>query len=97
MRGVRTQVDGSATLAREAGEAIVRIREGAVEVVDVARGITVALREQGSTSDIIARKIENIAHSSAANTQALKQSAEAVQVMEQLAGEMRDSVSRFKV
>ena len=95
MRGVRNQVDGGATLARQAGEAIVKIRAGAVEVVDVASGITLALREQASASQLIARQIENIAHSSEGSTQALRQSAQAVQAMEQLAGTMRESVARF--
>ena len=97
MRGVRSQVDGGATLAREAGEAIVKIRVGAVEVVNVASAITLALREQASASDTIARQIESIAHSSEGSTQALRHSAEAVQAMEQLAGKMRDSVARFSV
>ncbi len=97
MHDMVEQVRENAEQAREAGEVIVRIEEGAHKVVDVAGEITSALREQSVASDTIARQLETIARSSDESTAALAQASDSVRALEGMAARMREAAARFKV
>ena len=97
MRRMVEQVNQDAELAREAGEVIVRIEQGAQRVVGVASDITSALREQAVASDTIARQLETIARSSDESTAALAQTSGSVRDLEAMAARMHDAAARFQV
>ena len=97
MRRMVEQVNQDAELAREAGEVIVRIEQGAQRVVGVASDITSALREQAVASDTIARQLETIARSSDESTAALAQTSGSARDLEAMAAHMHDAAARFQV
>ncbi|MBR0564528.1 hypothetical protein J5J83_00185 [Azoarcus sp. L1K30] len=95
MQTVVTEVSEDATLAREAGEAITRIQDGARRVVEVANAISNALNEQASASDSLAGKVEAISRSSDENTAALGKASNSANMLKRLAADMHQAVARF--
>ena len=97
MHGAVEIAENNALVAREAGEAIISIRGGSSEVVNVTTDISIALKEQTTASDLIARQVELIATMSDENTAALTGVQHASESMKQLSSEMRATVNKFKV
>ena len=97
MQNVVLLANENAAVARQAGEAIVGIRNGSGEVVNATTDISTALKEQTAASDLIARQVEVIATMSDENTAALGSVKSASEEMKQLSDEMHRTVDRFKV
>jgi methyl-accepting chemotaxis protein len=97
MSAAVTQVDGGTALARQAGEAITQITDGAGKVICVVSGISEALVEQTAASNDIASHVEKVAQMSEQNSAAANDAAHAARHLEQLAGTMRAAVGRFRI
>ena len=97
MHRVVEQVSANANGARQAGESIVKIRDGSVRVVDVSADIASALKEQSSASELIAKQVERIASMSEENAAAMGETKSASGTMKGLSREMLELVGRFKV
>ena len=90
-------VGSGASLAQQAGEAINQIKSEADKVIQVVNDITSALVEQNVASNDIASHVERVAQMTEENSAAAGAAASAAAQVEQLAGEMRGAVSRFKI
>jgi X-X-X-Leu-X-X-Gly heptad repeat protein len=90
------QVEAGVKLASQAGESIVEIKAGATRVDEAVISISDALREQNAASQEIARNVEQIALQAESNhSQALSTSSAAAD-LEHLAGQLRQSIARFR-
>jgi len=97
MRQLVGQVNSNAEGARQAGESIVQIREGAIRVVDVSSDIANALKEQSTASELIAQQVARTVSTSEANTASTGETTGASAEMKRLATEMHELVGRFQV
>ncbi len=97
MHQVVAQVTANAESARQAGESIVRIREGSGRVLDVSSDIATALKEQSTASEVIAKQVEVIASMSEENTAAMSEAKKSAEELKQLSTEMHEMVDRFRV
>ncbi|MFT3850395.1 MAG: methyl-accepting chemotaxis protein [Propionivibrio sp.] len=97
MRRIVEQVTSNAESARQAGELIVQIREGANRVLETSSEIDNALKEQSAASNQIAEQVEVIASMSEENTAAMNEAREASAEMKSLSTEMHDMVDKFTV
>lgn len=91
------RVGSGATLAQQAGDAINQIKSGAEQVVRVVNDITTALAEQSVASNDIAGHVERVAQMTEENSAAAGEAAQSAEHLQQLAGDMRSAVSRFKI
>jgi len=91
------QVDGGVDLANQAGEAINQIRHGAEQVIQVVNGISEALAEQSVASNDLAGHVEKVAQVTESNSIAAGDSAKEARHLDALAGNMRNTVGRFKI
>jgi methyl-accepting chemotaxis protein len=91
------QVGRGTQHAREAGQAIVSIREGSSQVVRVVHDIADAMSEQGAASQDIARRVENVAQASEESNASVQQAANAVRNIRETSARMRATAERFKV
>jgi methyl-accepting chemotaxis protein len=92
--GVKLADSGRASAAR-AGSAITAIEAGAAEVRQVVAAIDLALGEQRQASMEIARGVEQIARMSADNHDATRSSLQHAGELDELAGKLAQTVSRF--
>ena len=91
-----SQVEAGVKLASQAGESIAEIKAGAARVDQAVISISAALSEQTAASQEIARNVEQIALQAENNhSQALATSSAAAD-MENLAGQLRQSIARFR-
>jgi len=97
MNSAVTQVDGGVALAQQAGDSINQIKDGAGQVINVVNDISAALVEQSSASNDIASHVEKVAQMSEENSAAAGETASAANHLEQLAGTMRSTVSKFRI
>jgi methyl-accepting chemotaxis protein len=97
MASLVNQVDGGVALAQEAGEAITQIKMGSDQVSGTVDDISSALEEQSKASTEISTQIETVSHMTEANSNAANQASVSASDLEQLAGEMRATVNRFKI
>lgn len=97
MHRIVNQVTANAGSARQAGDSIVRIREGSSRVLKVSSDIATALIEQSTASELIAKQVEVIASMSEENTAAMSEAKRASEEMKQLSTEMHAMVDRFVV
>ncbi|MDP2785312.1 MAG: methyl-accepting chemotaxis protein [Sulfurimicrobium sp.] len=97
MENAVERVGSGASLAQQAGDAINQIKSGADQVIQVVNDITSALAEQTVASNDIAAHVEQVAQMTEENSAAASSAASAAANVEQLAGEMRRVVSRFKI
>lgn len=91
------QVKGGVTLAQQAGEAIVNIRQSSGDVVRMVDQISLALREQTAASQDVARNVERIAQMSQQNSQAVEQTAETAGALQRLAQGLYGQVGVFRI
>jgi methyl-accepting chemotaxis protein len=91
------QVSGGVSLAKQAGSAIVQIKDGAEQVVGVVNDISSALAEQSSASNDIAAQVEKVAQMTEENSAAAAETASAANNLQILADSMQAAVSRFKI
>ncbi len=90
LHATREQVERVSTILTEAGEAVTQSSHG---VSDIAASVG----EQSLASTEIARNVEKIAQMSEENHAAVEANAQDIVRLEQLARELQEAVSRFKV
>ncbi len=91
------QVDGGVALAQQAGDAINQIKLESSQVLKTVSDISAALEEQSKASNEIAAHIDKVAHLTGENSGAAAQTAGSAGELAQLADDMRNTVSRFKI
>ena len=93
-RGV-TLVDEGVLNARQAGEAIAALQGMAQKVSEIVAEADMALREQSSASNDVARKVEDVATQAEEASSVARQTAQAADEMAQTADAMQKLVKRF--
>ena len=91
------QVGGGVRFAQQAEEAINQIKDGAGQVIGMVNDISSALMQQSSSSNAIATQVEKVAQMSEENSAAAGETANAANQLEQLANDMRATVSKFRI
>jgi methyl-accepting chemotaxis protein len=91
------RVTGGVELATRAGEAMERIKAGALRVVSSVSDISLALREQSAASAEIAANVERIAQMAEENNAAVAGSTATAHRMEQLAAVLQGDIRRYRV
>ena len=95
-RGVEL-VGSSVAFARQAGDAIARLREMAQRVAELVGDVDGALREQSAVSTEVAKKIEDIATQAEEASAIAHETSRAAESMASTAQGMEAMVSRFRV
>ena len=91
-----SQANSGADLAGSAGRAISRIRSSTGEVEQVFGEITLAIAEQSSAGEVIARQVESVAQAADASRAATRQSAQAARSLEAMSNDIRALVAGFR-
>lgn len=91
------QVDSGVELAKQAGEAINKIKMEADQVIRTIDDISASLAEQSKASNEIAVQIESVAQMTEENSASAGKTAGAANQLEKLACDMRTTVNRFKI
>ncbi len=91
------RVNDSVGKASEAGDSMARINEATNAVVDAVNEISLALREQSSASEVIAKNVEQVAVMNEENTAAVKNVVADAQRLQGLATQLKASVASFRV
>jgi methyl-accepting chemotaxis protein len=84
-------------LANEAGDSILRIRDGAKRVTDVVANISHSIREQSSASSDIASRIERIAQMTEQSVREITNTSVAARDLQTTSRTLHNSVARFKL
>lgn len=95
-QGVQRVRDGVA-LSNQAGGSMAQINSGAQQVLAAVREISLALTEQSMASNEIAQNVERIATMAGDNSVAMHQTTATADMLESLAGNLRQQVGRFRV
>ncbi len=96
MQSVSQNMSDSVNLARDAGDSLLSIDQKAQETVEVVQGIADGTREQSAASQEIARLVEKIAQSAEETTSRAARNTERAKLLEDLAGELQQQMSRFQ-
>ncbi|WP_287878481.1 methyl-accepting chemotaxis protein [Aquitalea sp.] len=91
------RVTDGVVLADRAGESMQLISDGSKIVVQAVSGISNALREQKSTSNAIAKRVEHIAHMTEETSTVVSQVAANAEQLKAMADELKHAVSGFRV
>jgi len=91
------RVAGGVELARRAGEAMDKIKAGALRVLQSVSDISLALKEQSAASTEIAANVERIAQMAEENNAAVAETTATAHRMERLAGDLQEDIRRYKV
>jgi methyl-accepting chemotaxis protein len=94
--GVKRVGEG-VSLAHQAGDSVTGIRDSAQRVTHAVDDISLALKEQTVAARDIAQKVEHIAQGSEENSAAVAQTAASAHRLEQLASELNELASRFRI
>ncbi|MDR3347144.1 MAG: methyl-accepting chemotaxis protein [Helicobacteraceae bacterium] len=97
MLNAADRVSEGVRLAEQAGGAITDIQAGADRVQTRVADITSALNEQSIAGHQISDQVEKVAQATDENSEAAKSSFEIANNIAQLAGSMRQAMSKFKV
>jgi len=97
MRQGQERVDAGVNMAEEAGRAMGEISGGSERVVDAINSISAALRQQSSTSTLIAENVEKIAAMSDRNATAVKEVAAASDELQTSADSLQSAVAKFRI
>ena len=100
VQGIESGVDavqGSVENAKQAGETIAHLQEEARRVAEIVGDVANALQEQSAASTDVARKVEDIATHAEETNAAANETARAAELLDRVAGEMRQEVSRFRL
>ena len=95
-RGVLLVEEGVSS-ARQAGEAVARLREMAQEVSRIVASVDDALREQSAASTDVAKKVEDVATQAEAASAVANQTSRAAASMAETAHDMQQLVGRFRI
>jgi methyl-accepting chemotaxis protein len=85
------------TLAREAGQSMASIRDGASRVIRAVSDISAALAEQNQATHTVASNVERILSMAERNSVETREIAGAAEHLERLAQELQTTVDRFRV
>ncbi len=91
------KVKSGSALAEKAGEAIVEINDGALNVLNGVEDISSSIREQSQASRDIAVNVEKVAQMSERTIVAVSEIADTVKKLEQLADALKDVVDHFHI
>jgi methyl-accepting chemotaxis protein len=91
------QANAGAHLAKDAGQSIDAIRDGANRVAAAFQDIAHSITEQSAAGQLIAQQVEQVARASDENSGAVGHTAEAAHTLEVLSHEMRQRIDQFKV
>jgi methyl-accepting chemotaxis protein len=97
MDRVVKQVESGQSLAQDAGERMVAIREEANKVSEAVTEISNALKEQSQASQDIAKHVESIAQMTDENNAAAEEAASSARDLDRLADEVSGTLGQFKV
>lgn len=97
MRQVVERVQDGVTSSEEASQSIQAIRTSSQSAVDMVADISDAIREQSVASTNIAQQVERIAQMSEENSSASRATSTSAKELAQLASNMRQVVSLYKV
>ncbi|MCK6389859.1 MAG: methyl-accepting chemotaxis protein [Azonexus sp.] len=92
-----TRVNGSVGKANAAGSSMQQINQATAGVVDAVNEISLALREQSSASEVIARNVEQVAGMNEENTSAVQGVVADANHLQDLAARLKSSVASFRV
>jgi methyl-accepting chemotaxis protein len=95
MQDVSTNMGGSVSMARQAGDSLEQIDQRAQETVAVVHDIAGSTREQSAASQEIANLVEKIAQAAEGSSQRAIRNSERAQNLLRLAGELQAQLSRF--
>ncbi len=95
MRNSERKVTSGVQMAQQARQAIDEITHNVGNVLDLVAGISQALREQSSASQLVAKNVEQIAQMSEENSAAVMQAAQAPVDLQQLAKQLNQNVASF--
>ena len=91
------EVGSGASLARQAGDTIVQIKQGAGQVVDVVNSISSALHQQSGANNNLTQQVERVAEMTVETNQAAQETAREAEKLQELALDMQSAVGRFKI
>lgn len=91
------EVNNGVSLANQAGETIVRIKDDASHVVDVVNGIAASLTEQCAANESLSDQVETVAQMTETHTQATVDTAAEAEKLKELAGHMQTTMGQFKI
>ena len=91
------RVEGGVALAARAGEAMARIRSGALRVVHSVSDISTALKEQSAASAEMGANVERIARMAEENNAAVAGTTATAREMERLAAGLQEEIRRYRV
>ena len=100
-KAVRSMQDGSSrvnegvTLARDAGESMNRIRDGATRVIAAVEGITLALREQSAATEHVVANIGRVVSLAERNSAETGEIALTAERLEGLSKQLTEAVNTF--
>jgi methyl-accepting chemotaxis protein len=97
MQHVVAQVNQERILTESAGEQITGIGRDTQQVAAAISDIAEALREQSSASNEIALHVESVAQMTEENNAATERTAESAQRVNQLAGQVLETLAVYKV
>lgn len=90
-----SRVHGGVTLAREAGESMVHIRDGATRVISAIEGINAALNEQSSATQLVVQNVGRIVAMAERNSAETGDIARTAEDLETLAKRLKEAVNSF--
>ena len=91
------RVNEGVLMVGRAGISMEKIQEGAQKVLASVGDISASLREQSSTSNLIAKNVEGIAQMTEETSSIIKEVAASADQLEQLAEALKRSVGQFKL
>jgi methyl-accepting chemotaxis protein len=92
-----TRVNEGVQMVGRAGNSMEKIQGGVQKVLAAVGDISSSLREQSSTSNLIAKNIEEIAQMTEETSSIINEVSVAADQLEQLAASLKDSVGQFKL
>lgn len=96
MRRAGGMVDQGTRQFRSVGDTVRQISAGTHEAADIATEIAHALREQSSAANNIGQEVEKVSVLSEETSRAADEARQSSQRMANLAGDLRDALSRFR-
>ena len=97
IRDVTGQVRDGVTLATDSGAVLETIHSESSRTTSAVNDIANATREQSSASQEVARGVEHIAQMAEQNSEATRQTNNQATLLEQLAADLQDKVSHFRI
>ncbi|HEY3346318.1 MAG TPA: methyl-accepting chemotaxis protein [Nitrospirota bacterium] len=91
------EVEDGVELARNAGQELMEIVDQAERVTEMIQRIAAAAEQQGTTTEVISRNVENIAGEIKRSSQSAHQSSESAKYLSNLSKELLDVIGIFRI